>query len=261
MTSPNSNDSFLLWDPAQVSNFIGSSIDKSTGSLFLNNNLDGLLLPYLTTEHLRELGIEKLNLRLQVKRVIAELVHKHQQESTTSAPININNNYLHVESLSLALALLRESFNKISLEQQQLHQFQIQQLQLRQQQQQQQFQQQFQQQMAQQVQHLSAPSSPSQQQIELQRLHENLNKLKSELIPAMRLIKESKPLPTPTLDPGSTIHNLDSPTFSVLSSNTFADLNMEKDRDRDRSNTSTRRNSLGATVVAAGTAAAAAPLY
>lgn len=301
MASPVSTDSFLQWDPAQVSNFIASSIDKNIGPLFLNNNLDGLLLPYITTDHLRELGIEKLSVRLQVKKCIADLVYQHCQLSSSTdnskGNINadsgtnnnskavehvqpyasINNNFLHVESLSLALSLLRETFSKMSAEQQQVQQYQLQQQQLIQQQQLQQIQQIQQQQLE-----LSNPPSPSQQQLDLKKLNENFNKLKSDLIPAIRLIKESKPLPTPTLDPGSTtLHALESPTFSILSSNIFNESNNSGNNTSSNLTNSTtisngpnsngssnanggeklantRRNSLTSTVVAAGSAIAAA---
>ncbi|CAH2352629.1 hypothetical protein CLIB1423_07S03950 [[Candida] railenensis] len=305
MASPVSTDSFLQWDPAQVSNFIASSIDKNIGPLFLNNNLDGSLLPYITTDHLRELGIEKLSVRLQVKKCIADLVYQHCQSSSSTSLVHdsskgnsnadtgtningkavehvqpyasINNNFLHIESLSLALSLLRETFSKMSVEQQQVQQYQLQQQQLIQQQQLHQLQQIQQQQLE-----LSNPPSPSQQQLDLKRLNENFNKLKSDLIPAIRLIKESKPLPTPTLDPGSTtLHALESPTFSISSSNVFNESNNSASNTSNNLTNSTtisngpinngssnsnggeklsntRRNSLTSTVVAAGSAIAAA---
>ncbi|CAK7901128.1 hypothetical protein CAAN1_11S01508 [[Candida] anglica] len=221
MASPIAADSFLSWDPAQVSNYI-SGIDRKIGTLFLDHNLDGSLLPHLTTEHLRELGIEKLSLRLQIKKAIADLVYSHSSkpESNTNLNIpyaNINNNYIHIESLTVALTLLRESFKKASE-----HQLSSQ--------------------SSVSSQSTSSPSSPTQQQLDIRKLNENFNKLKSELIPAMRLLKESKPLPTPTLDPGSTIgKSLDSPTFSISSSNTFTDVNAENSKP---AGTSTRRNSL-----------------
>lgn len=60
-------------------------------------------------------------------------------------------------------------------------------------------------------QQVDLPLSPTQH--EIKRLNDNFKKLKTDLIPVIRLLKDSKPLPTPTLDPGPAA-TLDSPTFS-----------------------------------------------
>ena len=61
MSTLSFNDSFLKWDAAHVSTFINmvtKDLDRQYGSLFLDNNIDGSLLPFLSTEHLKELGID-----------------------------------------------------------------------------------------------------------------------------------------------------------------------------------------------------------
>lgn len=158
MTAP---QLFLQWDAAQVSRYIAASTDETIAPAFLNHKLDGQLLPYLTTEHLREMGIEDLGMRLRVKRAILDLIAEHARDPAWAdqvchAAASANNNYIQIEALPLALRLLRESFGQLT------------------------------------------PSSPG---IDLKRLNESFLKLKLDLTPAIRLIKESKPLPTPTLDP------------------------------------------------------------
>lgn len=161
MTAP---QLFLQWDAAQVSRYIAATTDESIAPAFLNHKLDGQLLPYLTTEHLHEMGIEDLGTRLRVKRAILDLIAEHARdpacvEHVCHAAASANNNYIQIEALPLALRLLRESFGQLADR---------------------------------------TPTSPG---IDLKRLNESFLKLKLDLTPAIRLIKESKPLPTPTLDP------------------------------------------------------------
>ena len=71
MASPISNDSFLQWDAAQVSTYINSILpheQRRIGNVFLDNNVDGSLLPFITTEHLKEIGIISLKTRLVIKK-------------------------------------------------------------------------------------------------------------------------------------------------------------------------------------------------
>lgn len=80
MSTLSFNDSFLKWDAAQVSTFINmvtKDLDRQYGSLFLDNNIDGSLLPFLSTEHLKELGIDTLKMRLLIKKSISELIVDH----------------------------------------------------------------------------------------------------------------------------------------------------------------------------------------
>lgn len=189
MASPNTNDSFLQWDPAQVCNFINSykiGDQGNLGGLFLDHNIEGSLLPYITTEHLKEIGIDKLGPRLQIKKVISELIADHYQKHPPTSledpeyksNIDINNNGIGLQSLTLATVLMRDMLLKLSETYQQNR--------------------------------LSLPSpvSPT-TQLDMKKLNENFNKLKTDMIPIIRLVKESKPLPTPTLDPGSV--SIDSP--------------------------------------------------
>ncbi|EGV64336.1 hypothetical protein CANTEDRAFT_114066 [Yamadazyma tenuis ATCC 10573] len=190
-----SNDSFLQWDPAQVSIYINSvSADDSNtiGEYFLENNIEGSLLPFITTEHLKELGIEKLSTRLLIKNKITELTNAHYEKNPPKSyndpdyrlsNININNNYVNFECLTLSSILMKDMIKKLAVTVQQ---------------------------------HRSATSSPTTEQ-DIKKLNENFTRLKSDLIPVIRLLKDSKPLPTPTLDPGPVGQNLDSPTYSISS--------------------------------------------
>ncbi|CAI5758704.1 unnamed protein product [Candida verbasci] len=183
MTSPVINESFLQWDAAQVSTYINSILSPDQrpiiGNVFLDNNIDGSLLPFLTTEHLKEVGIMSLQTRLLIKKQINELItqhyKKHSPPKTLNDPdyklnhININNNYVSIESLNLSTVLMQDMMKKISLD-------------------------------IQKDSNLTSPMSPAQD--EIKKLSDNFTKLKTDLIPVIRLLKDSKPLPTPTLDPG-----------------------------------------------------------
>lgn len=191
------NDSFLQWDPAQVSNFINSiNPDDKFGTLFLENNIEGSLLPFITTDHLKEIGIERLGLRLLIKKKISELINSHYEKNPPKSfndpeyklnNININNNYINFESLNLSTVLMKDMIKKVTISLQH---------------------------------HQSQSSSPVEnQQLDMKKLNDNFVRLKSDLIPVIRLLKDSKPLPTPTLDPGhGNLANLDSPTYSISSS-------------------------------------------
>ena len=52
---------------------------------------------------------------------------------------------------------------------------------------------------------------------EMKKLNDNFIKLKTDLIPIIRLLKDSKPLPTPTLDPGPAA-SMDAPHIFVTPS-------------------------------------------
>lgn len=193
-------ESFLQWDPAQVTSFIQTILpedQKPLAASFLDNNIEGSLLPYLTTEHLKELGFSQLGVRLRIKQQISDLMALHYQQNPPSSindsrwmsNININNNHVSYESLSLATVLIKDMFLKLHvvvLEQRLANEAAI------------------------------VPSVQEQHHVEIKRLSDNFMKLKTDLIPVLRLLKDSKPLPTPTLDPGPT--TVDSPTFSVHSS-------------------------------------------
>ncbi|EAZ62784.2 predicted protein [Scheffersomyces stipitis CBS 6054] len=195
MASPVTLDSFLQWDPAQVASFINSVVPddgRSVGLAFLDNNIEGSLLPFLTTEHLRELGILKLHTRLTIKRAINDLICQHYSKNPPQSlndpeyklnNININNNHISLESLQLSTVLIKDMIKKVGV---------------------------FAKQQA--LSEMSSPGSPG--QIEMKKLHDNFNKLKTDLIPVIRLLKDSKPLPTPVLD---------SPTTSYMSSNSDHD--------------------------------------
>lgn len=177
-------ESFLSWDPVQVSSYLRSYVDHDVTATFIENNIDGSLLPFLTTDHLRELGISKLSSRLRAKGAINDLMALQFAESLPTGPndpdfrltsININSNYVSMEGLTLCAVLLRD-MNK-SLE----------------------------------------PKVES-EALELRKLSESFSKLKTDLYPVVRLMKESKPLPTPTLDPGV---GVTLPTYSINSTNSW----------------------------------------
>lgn len=160
-------DSFLLWDPAQVSSYLVSEAGADISSAFIENNIDGSLLPFLTTEHLRELGISCLGTRLRVKRLINDLISSQFARTVPTTmndaeykltAVNINSNFVSMEALTLCLVLLHDLHNA------------------------------------------TAPLPDD--SLDIKRLNENFKKLKTDLNPVIRLMKETKPLPTPTLDPG-----------------------------------------------------------
>lgn len=176
-------ESFLSWDPAQVSSYLQAHVDQDITTAFIENNIDGSLLPFLTTGHLRELGIENLALRLRTKRAINDLLASQFAENVPSGPndphfrltaININSNYVSMEALTLCSLLLRD-INK------------------------------------------SIESKPDPEAVDMKILNENFSKLKTDLNLVIRLIKDYKPLPTPTLDPGVAVAL---PTNSTYTSNT-----------------------------------------
>lgn len=167
--------------------YLRSYVDQDVSTSFIENNIDGSLLPFLTTDHLRELGISKLGARLRAKRAINDLMALQFADAVPSGPndpdfrltsININTNYVSMEALTLCAVILRD-MNK-SLE----------------------------------------PKSES-EALDMRKLNENFNKLKTDLNPVIRLVKESKPLPTPTLDPGVAVTLPTHSTNSIYSTNSW----------------------------------------
>lgn len=106
-------ESFLTWDAAQVGAFVAAHSDADVAASFIDNAIDGALLPFLTTAHLRELGVPTLGARLRVKRALNDLMAAHfasapPPEDFRLAGININLNYVSMEALALCLVLLRD---------------------------------------------------------------------------------------------------------------------------------------------------------
>lgn len=205
------NELFLQWDPAQVSSYVASVLPEehsNVASTFILHNIDGLLLPFITTNHLKELGISALSHRLLIKKSITSLITTHYQNNPPQSlndpeykltNININNNYVSLESLTLSTVIMKDLFRKLS------HSI------------------------------YDSPMSP-QHNIDIQRLNENFTKLKTDLIPVIRLLKDLKPLPTPTLDPGPAA-KVNSPTYSVQSVPSTVDPVADNPRiDLSRSN-------------------------
>lgn len=194
MASPISNDSFLQWDAAQVSTYINSILpheQRRIGNVFLDNNVDGSLLPFITTEHLKEIGIISLKTCLVIKKGISDLIAAHYSKYPPKSyndpdyklnHVNISNNYTTVQSLNLSTVLMQDMMKKLNYE---LHK-----------------------QKSTFV--ASSPISPTHD--EMKKLNDNFIKLKTDLIPIIRLLKDSKPLPTPTLDPGPAA-SMDSPSY------------------------------------------------
>lgn len=203
---------FLKWDAGQVSSFIRLILPQEERGLsthFLDHNIDGLLLPFLTTEHLKELGITSLNSRLVIKKSILDLVVYHYQNhppKLTGDPeyglnnVFINSNYVQLELLTLLTLLVKDMVKKLSQKGVSL------------------------------AVSLAVANQPSPtadivlpvspldkygtltglagvtpglaSDVDVKKLNDNFLKLKKDLIPVIRLLKDLKPLPTPTLDPG-----------------------------------------------------------
>lgn len=219
-----SNESFLQWDPAQVSSYINLILpDQSgAGTAFLDNNIEGSLLPFLTTDHLREIGFALLHTRLLIKKSFSDLITNQYQKNPPQSlndpeyklnNVNINNNYISLESLTLSTILVQDMFKKVSLLIHVQQQVQLQQIE-------------------------GSPISPSRN--EYKKLQDNFTKLKSDLNPVIRLLKDSKPLPTPTLDPGPI--SADSPTFSLASVQSEASYWTDTETNQGNRSSSTPNN-------------------
>ncbi|SGZ50828.1 CIC11C00000000707 [Sungouiella intermedia] len=212
-------ESFLSWDPAQVSSYLRSYVDQDVTAAFIENNIDGSLLPFLTTEHLRELGIPKLGSRLRAKRAINDLMAQQFADAVPTGPndpnfrltsVNINSNYVSMEALSLCAVLLRD-INKF------------------------------------------LEPKPDTDALDLRKLNDNFNKLKTDLNPVIRLMKESKPLPTPTLDPSVGV------LLPTYSSNSIYSTNSWLTSESDGNNTSSGGSAPAASASAASSVPSSAP--
>ncbi|CCE72836.1 Piso0_000433 [Millerozyma farinosa CBS 7064] len=220
MSSPNISDSFLQWDPAQVANYMNSVIDhdeENIGNYFLEHNIDGSLLPFISTEHLKEIGLSRLNLRLQIKKCITDLITSNFKDQTPASSLewenrirsaHVNSNYVSMESLSLSTVLLKDMIKKLR------HKM------------------------------ISSPESPG-SQLDVRKLNENFNKLKLDLIPLIRLVKDSKPLPTPTLDPGLPSTFTESSLFQHSNESSKEDQSGQGKSSGAQSNISTLASSGG----------------
>ena len=225
-------ESFLKWDPAQVATYINSLVekddDKRHGAAFLDNNIDGSLLPFITTEHLKEIGIDSLMLRLSIKKGISLLIADHYKkyppksltdmEKYSLNNVDINNNHITLESLALTTNLIQDSVQKFNTD---LLQGVL----------------------------TESPISPTND--EIKKLSESFTKLKTDLIPITKLLKESKPLPTPTLDPGSA--TVESPSY--LSYLHEHDANSEKRLSKEDSTPDTPTTTSTTASAGAGTGA------
>lgn len=200
---------FLKWDAAQVLLFIRLVLPQEEWAVapkFLEHNIEGLLLPYLTCDHLKEVGVTLLNLRLVIKRLISDLIVYHYQthppKLMADPEYGLASTFIGMELLLLLTVLIRDMVKKltqkgvtqaVSLALQNLA-----------------------------VHELSLPTLPLDKlggltplEIDVRKLNDNFNKLKKDLIPVIRLLKDSKPLPTPTLDPGHSV-TLDLPQYSYM---------------------------------------------
>lgn len=107
---------YQTWDPAQVALYLLPLVEGNIVDTFIENNIDGSLLPFLTTEHLLELGILQLSQRLRVKHEITKLIHEQYGEDTIGKAndlnrlknIDIDSNYVSIEALNLCMKLLHE---------------------------------------------------------------------------------------------------------------------------------------------------------
>lgn len=147
--------------------YIHTSVGIDVAPAFIDNNIDGSLLPYLTTEHLKELDIQPLASRLKVKKAINDLLVSkpglnglnpaEEQSPAWTAASTLNKPQVTLEALSLLLSLCRT---------------------------------------------LLATSLSSGASDDIKKLNDSFAKLKLDLFPLVRYLKDTKPLPTPTLDPG-----------------------------------------------------------
>lgn len=188
-----SSESFLRWDPAQVSNYFRNLLpdqDKLLASVFLDHNIEGSLLPYITTDHLREIGFESLSTRLFVKKCISDLIQQQFQRGTPELLFDLqyhakNSNQVTMDALHLSNILIKDAFKRANVV--------------------------LQDQMS-----VYLLDQRNHKDSEIKRINDNFMKLKSDLFPVIRLLKDSKPLPIPTLDPN---HPSNLPSNSPTSAN------------------------------------------
>lgn len=110
------HEPYQTWDPAQVALYLLPLVESNIVDTFIENNIDGSLLPFLTTEHLLELGILQLSQRLRVKHEITKLIHELYNEDAVAKAndhsrlnnINIDSNYVSIEALNLCMKLLHD---------------------------------------------------------------------------------------------------------------------------------------------------------
>lgn len=182
-------DVFLNWSSAQVSSFVESILpenERYLASLFRDNAIDGSLLPYITIQHLHEMGISSLKTRLIIKKAFSEIIIGNYNSIDINTPISL-------QSLQLATTLLKDMLRKLELIKE-------------------------------------SPDSPLSSSSDMKRLQSEVSKIKSELIPIIRLIKD-KPLP---LDPKSVESNK---RWSIDPTNSADDLHYKKRSPLDSSNT------------------------
>lgn len=201
---------FLKWDAAQVLQYVHLVLpadERAAAAAFLEHNVDGALLPHLTLDHLKEIGVALLHLRLVIKKHISELIAHHHQRHPAKLFGDIDAGVagallgaVALELLQLLTVLVRETVKRLSLRGvSQAVALALASLAL--------------------APDLQLPTLPDKLggltplEVDVRKLNDNFNRLKKDLIPVIRLLKDLKPLPTPTLDPGST-SAMDSPTYS-----------------------------------------------
>lgn len=235
-------DSFLSWDPAQVSSFIKDTVGIDVAPQFIENNIDGSLLPHLTCDHLKELNIDPLSARLRIKKAITGLVTPVVNSAVSNpalvTPIPLKtHSAVSLEAVSLLTNLLRTLAQSASSN------------------------------GSSGSGGVNGSGAVSADSVgtgggaesgldDVKRLNESFAKLRSDLFPLLRYLKDSKPLPTPTLDPGMPSA---SPTGSVLPFAAMTDLAPSSGRYGSPSECSglpipRRASSTGSAVVAAATA-------
>ncbi|KAG7193007.1 Adaptor for signal transduction [Scheffersomyces spartinae] len=185
------SESFLRWDPAQVSNYFKSILpdqDKPLSPAFLDHNIEGSLLPYMTCDHLKEIGFDTLATRLFVKKCISDLIQQQFQRGTPELLFDSqyqSSNHVTMDALHLSNILIKDAFKRANVV--------------------------LQDQMS-----VYLLDQRNHKDNEIKRINDNFIKLKTDLFPVIRLLKDSKPLPIPTLDPN---HPLNLPSNSPTSIN------------------------------------------
>lgn len=79
MIASESIESFLEWDSERVASYVKSVLPandqmEQLSSRFKDHDIDGSLLPYLSSQHLKDMGIEPIRIRLILKKAFSALL-------------------------------------------------------------------------------------------------------------------------------------------------------------------------------------------
>ncbi|ODV83550.1 hypothetical protein CANARDRAFT_29782 [[Candida] arabinofermentans NRRL YB-2248] len=158
------NDQILLW-------LKNKQYSDDLIQLFKSHNITGMVLPYLNTQELKEMGISNLKTRLTLMNEISSLL---LEKNLNIMKFNNDPIAMDLQSLVLSTNLISSISNAITE---------------------------------------SLLASPSTTNYSQKRITDQFNKLKEDLLPILKEIKDKKPLPTPDFN-----QSYQSPSISTQTS-------------------------------------------